>query len=172
MKKIDLTNKTILFCDLDGTLINTISGKTFPIGIWDMKLRFDVLDVIRALCPKYVFIVSNQGGIESGFVDANYFRAKSEYIIRAISEYCDCECYAMYCETNDKSDPYRKPNTGMLHSLLEKYIGDDFDHIKQKSLMIGDASGKEGQFSDSDKKTAENFGIDYMDVEDFVNVLL
>ena len=34
--------------------------------------------------------------------------------------------------------------------------------------MIGDASGKEGQFSDSDKKTAENFGIDYLDVEDFV----
>ena len=172
MKKIDLTNKTILFCDLDGTLINTISGKTFPIGIWDMKLRFDVLDVIRALHPKYVFIVSNQGGIESGFVDANYFRAKSEYITKAIREYCGCECYAMYCETNDKSDPYRKPNTGMLHSLLEKYVGDDFDHIKQKSLMIGDASGKEGQFSDSDKKTAENFGIDYMDVEDFINVLL
>ena len=35
--------------------------------------------------------------------------------------------------------------------------------------MIGDVSGKAGQFSDSDKKTAENFGIDYMDVEDFVN---
>ena len=34
--------------------------------------------------------------------------------------------------------------------------------------MIGDASGKEGQFSDSDKKTAENFGIDYLDVEDFI----
>ena len=34
--------------------------------------------------------------------------------------------------------------------------------------MIGDASGKEGQFSDSDKKTAENFGIDYLDMEDFV----
>ena len=37
--------------------------------------------------------------------------------------------------------------------------------------MIGDASGKEGQFSDSDKKTAENFGIDYVDVDDFVNVV-
>lgn len=60
------------------------------------------------------------------------------------------------------------PNTGMLHSLLEKYIGDDFDYIKQKSLMIGDASGKNGQFSDSDKKTAENFGIAYMNVNDFV----
>lgn len=30
--------------------------------------------------------------------------------------------------------------------------------------------GFEGQFSDSDKKTAENFGIDYMDVSEFVNV--
>lgn len=35
-------------------------------------------------------------------------------------------------------------------------------------MMIGDASGKEGQFSDSDKKTAENFGCEYMDVDDFV----
>ena len=34
--------------------------------------------------------------------------------------------------------------------------------------MIGDASGKEGQFFDSDKKTAENFGCEYMDVDDFV----
>lgn len=26
-----------------------------------------------------------------------------------------------------------------------------------------------GDFSDSDKKCAENFGIDYLDVEDFLN---
>ena len=57
----------------------------------------------------------------------------------------------------------------MLEDLLWKYVGADIDYIKPKCLMIGDASGKEGQFSDSDKKTAENFGIDYMDVEDFVN---
>ena len=35
--------------------------------------------------------------------------------------------------------------------------------------MIGDVNGKERQFSDSDKKTTENFGIDYMYVNDFVN---
>ena len=58
----------------------------------------------------------------------------------------------------------------MLENLLERYVGDDFDHIKKMSLMIGDASGKKGQFSDSDKKTAENFGIDYLDVEDFKNI--
>ena len=167
----EVKNKKILFADLDGTLIETISGETFPNGIWDMRLRFDVLDAIKKLHPSYILIASNQGGIESGFVNALNFRAKSEYITRAIREYCGIECYAMYCETNDKLDPYRKPNPGMLYSLLEKYIGDDFDYIKQKSLMIGDASGKECQFSDSDKKTAENFGIDYMDVDDFVELI-
>ena len=159
----------MVFCDLDGTLIDTISGETFPKGIWDMKIKFEVLDAIKKLNPEYILIVSNQGGIESGFVDDDNFRAKSGYVAGAIREYCDCKCYAMYCLTNDKSNPYRKPNTKMLEDLLERYVGDDFNHIKPKSLMIGDASGKEGQFSDSDKKTAENFGIDYMDVNDFVN---
>ena len=137
-----------------------------------MKVRFEVLDKIKEIKPKYLLIVSNQGGIESGFVNSHNFRAKSEYIARAIREYCDCECYAMYCTTNDKTDLYRKPNVRMLENLLESYVGDDFDYIKSVSLMIGDASGKEGQFSDSDKKTAENFGIDYMDVDDFVKTNL
>ena len=162
----------VIFCDLDGTLIETISGETFPKGIWDMRLKFDVLDSIKKLNPEYILIVSNQGGIESGFVNRHDFRRKSEYITRSIREYCGCECYAMYCETNDKSDPYRKPNTGMLYSLLENHVVDDIGYIKSMSLMIGDASGKEGQFSDSDKKTAENFCIDYMDVNDFVNTNL
>lgn len=172
MMNENLKNKKVIFCDLDGTLIETISGATFPKGIWDMKFRFDVLDAIKKLHPQYVFIVSNQGGIESGFIDENNFRKKFEYIRRAIKEYCKCECRAMYCKTNDKLDTYRKPNTGMLYSLFLLENVDDLDYFKSVSIMIGDASGKEGQFSDSDKKTAENFGIDYMDVNDFINVLL
>ena len=164
MKKYD-----VIFSDLDGTLIKTISGETFPKGIWDMQIRFEVLDKIKEVKPEYLLIVSNQGGIESGFISRSDFSTKLDYIWTSIREYCNCYCYAMYCATNDKSDPFRKPNVGMLNYLTELYVGDDFDYIKQKSLMIGDASGKEGQFSDNDKKTAENFGIDYMDVEDFVN---
>lgn len=163
-----MKNYKILFADLDGTLIKTKSGETFPKGIWDMEFRFDVLDAIKKLNPGFILIVSNQGGIESGFVDAHDFLVKSEYISRAIREYCGYKCYCIYCKSNNKKDPYRKPNTRMLEYITEKYVGDDFDFIKSRSLMIGDASGKEGQFSDTDKKTAENFGIDYLDVDDFV----
>lgn len=53
-----------------------------------------------------------------------------------------------------------------------EYMNNDEDEeekiVYDTILMIGDASGKEGQFSDSDKKTAENFGCEYMDVDDFV----
>ena len=159
----------ILFSDLDGTLIETISGETFPKGIWDMKLRFDVLDAIKKLNPQYIFIVSNQGGIDNGRVNRLHFSHKLDYICSAIKEYCDCHCDAMYCATNDKSNPNRKPNVGMLSSTIEPYFNNVHDCIKSASIMIGNESGKEGQFSDSDKKTAENFCIDYMDVDDFVN---
>lgn len=78
-----------------------------------MRFNFNILDKIKECNPKCLLIVTNQGGIEKGFVDE--------------------------------------------------------DITKDKMLMIGDASGKEGQFSDSDKKCAENFGIDYIDVVDFVS---
>ena len=62
MKKYD-----VIFSDLDGTLINTVSGETFPKGIWDMQIRFEVLDKIKEIKPKCLLIVTNQGGIEKGF---------------------------------------------------------------------------------------------------------
>ena len=73
---------------------------------------------------------------------------------------------AFSTETPSSNTRTRKLWYPLLEDLLEKYVGDN--SIKPKCLMIGDASGKEGQFSDTDKKTAENFGIDYMDVDDFV----
>lgn len=161
----------VLFADLDGTLIDTVSGNTFPKGIWDMTFRFKVLDAIKKLAPECVLIVTNQGGIEQGYVNKRHFEFKMEYIIRSIREYAEVFTEYSYCTSNDKNYSYRKPNTGMLNSLLHRVQTNWFraeNITKEDCLMIGDASGKEGQFSDSDKKTAENFGIDYIDVEDFI----
>ena len=73
---------------------------------------------------------------------------------------------AEVCTSNNKEDPMRKPNAGMVRHFFKNYYG----LRKWQCLMIGDASGKEGQFSDSDKKCAENAGIRYMDVADFVTM--
>ena len=169
MKK---TNYKILFADLDGTLITTASGKTFPEGIWDMRIRFDVLDAIKKLNPDFVFIISNQGGIELGYVKNMSFVSKCNYVKHIIEDYCgnNIRSAFSYCKSNDKNNPRRKPNTGMIEEFYHGYI-EGFDFNKKDALMIGDASGKEGQFSDSDKKTAENFGIDYLDVEDFIKAM-
>ena len=127
----------LLITDLDGTLIETVSGDTFPKGIWDMKIKLDVFEAIKNYAPDDILIISNQGGIE-------------------------------------KRNANRKPNTGMIKQYMDfvEYMNDDEDEeekiVYDTILMIGDASGKEGQFSDSDKKTAENFGCEYMDVDDFV----
>ena len=37
----------LLITDLDGTLIETLSGDTFPKGIWDMKLKLYVFEAIK-----------------------------------------------------------------------------------------------------------------------------
>lgn len=155
----------LIFCDLDDTLIQTISGETFPRGVYDMKIKFDVLDAIHEklqMESSVLGIVTNQGGIESGKVDRKAFANKMNYIISAIHEYLDCLVTASVCPTNQSSS-YRKPNVGMLNQISVQCCVDKADCI-----MIGDASGYEGQFSDSDKKTAENYKIDYIDVGDLL----
>lgn len=167
--------KRVLFADLDGTLIDTISERTFPLGIWDMKFRFNTLDAIKNYCFECLVIITNQGGIEKGIVnERNFVKGKMEYVRRSLEEYLGIPVEYQYCAINDKSSFYRKPNTGMLQSTNIKYFLKkcNIDAAKEDMLMIGDASGNPGQFSDTDRKTAENFGIDYMDVYDFTREFL
>lgn len=167
--KYDESRKRVLFSDLDGTLIDTISGNTFPKGIWDMQFKWDVIQAIKDYGFEILIIVSNQGGIEKGFVNERHFvKGKMNYIQFSLMEYLGIPVEYDYCKFNDKTNPFRKPNTGMLeHVCFKNLPKHDIIASKAEMLLIGDASGKAGQFSDSDKKTAENFGIDYLDVEYF-----
>ena len=163
-----------LFCDLDGTLIKTASGKTFAEDATDFRIRKDVLDKIKELHQEndleIIAIVTNQGGIPQ-YISERDFAAKLKAIETFIENITSTLVMSYYCASREPSDENRKPNVGMLVKAARDcttILGWEFD--KEKALMIGDASGKPGQFSDSDKKTAENFGIDYMDVEDFIKL--
>lgn len=102
-------HKKVLFADLDGTLIDTILGNTFPKGIWDMQFKFDVLTAIKNYGFEILIIVSNQGGIEQGFVDEIHFcKGKMNYIRFAIMEYLGIPVEYDYCKFNDKCNYFRK----------------------------------------------------------------
>lgn len=172
---MDITKKKVIFIDLDGTLIDTASGKTFPEGVWDMKLKMEVFAQLKKLHPQAVLIVSNQGGIEMGHVHPAMFRPKFIYVIASIQSFIGLNTLVagQFCLYNAKECPDRKPNPGMLENMLKEFCENTGLEIsKEECLMIGDASGLEGQFSDSDLKTAENFGCDYLDVTEFTNIEL
>ena len=157
-------NVKILFADLDGTIIETKSGETFPKDAEDWKFKDKILEAIAAYAPTHLHIVSNQGGVEKGYITATSLKKKMHRIAgRLINLLPNVSVSLDYCTSLDKNDKRRKPNTGMLERF---YNMPSYD--KKDALMIGDASGKEGDFSDSDKKCAENFGINYMDVNDFI----
>lgn len=163
----------VLFLDLDDTLIKTKTGKTFPQGIWDMELKMNVFNKIKEMEPEYICIVTNQGGIGT-FVKEDDFVKKLDYVEACLRVYCKHPklkiVQSIYCPTNDKDDPFRKPNAGMIKHFIESAKLYNDNCTKADMVMVGDASGKEGDFSNSDLKTALNAGIDYLDVEDFLRM--
>lgn len=87
----DFFNQKVLLCDLDGTLIETKSGKTFPVDENDWKFKEWIKEAIQEYNPRYIFIISNQGGIVGGFVDEIKFLAKLDTImdeIRTWGDFC------------------------------------------------------------------------------------
>lgn len=183
MNDVDIKNKRILLFDFDGTLVETASGNTFATDLTDMRIKMDVvnkaLDLMQENGVKVFAIVSNQGGVEAGFVSGADIEAKIEYVLRSVHDLAVKRGIrgVLYekrlCYSNDEQNPMRKPNTGMIDDILMKckdtvMRGMNFSQLKGCSLMVGDASGLPGQFSDSDKVCAEKAGVDYMDVIQFL----
>lgn len=178
----NLVDKKVIFVDLDDTIIKTNSGKTFPEHLFDFVIKKEVLDKIVEVFPraKYLFIVSNQNGVGT-YISKDEFSLKFNSILRIIQGYLRIkynETYKIPVEPTVDGDycidlniHRRKPNTGMLERFIDTYsiVSRGF-YTKENMIMIGDASDKEKNYSDSDKMCALNFGIDYLDVNDFLKV--
>jgi bifunctional polynucleotide phosphatase/kinase len=171
--------------DMDGTLIKTKSGKTFPTDendwvLWDPSVR-TVLQRLHAE-KKYLAIISNQSGIKENKVTRAAIQRKVDKIIATLGVPMD-----FICATED--DRFRKPRPGMWeflcfarnavkHRAGSVSGGSDSTTTTATTLYeggavpvlglstyVGDAAGrpKEGtrgkDFADSDYKLALNLAI-------------
>ena len=160
--------KKLLFIDRDGTLV--LEPEDYQVDSFQ-KLKFypqvfTYLSKIAKELDYELVTVTNQDGLGTASHPEENFWPIQNFIIETF-ENEDVKFEDIFIDKTFAKDnaPTRKPNTGMLEILLKDFG----EHSKSQMIMIGDASGKLGDFSDSDKKCAENFGIDYLDVEDFLN---
>lgn len=162
-----LSEKRIVFVDMDDTLVRTTSGQKFPLGVYDMTLRLDVFAKIKMIAPNAVFIVSNQGGIEAGFVNPTLFQQKFMYVIASLQEFIGLHTFVAgkFCPTQDAKFEGRKPNTAMLTSMLDEFeqiVGHEF--TKEDCVYIGDT------LIGTEEQTAKNFGCDFVPVENLITM--
>jgi bifunctional polynucleotide phosphatase/kinase len=139
--------------DLDSTIIKPLNGRTFPKNHSDwMFLYTDIPDKLRIISKtNNIIIFSNQLGLKTD-TRRDTFKLKIEMMYKSLDI-----PFKIFASTN--RNHYRKPCIGMWN-LLDSSMTDT-------SIYIGDAAGRPGDFSDSDKKFAENIGIPFFTPEEF-----
>jgi len=137
--------------DLDWTLIRPVKSR-FPTKPEDMALLPGRLHTLRYLQEQgwTLVIFTNQKSRNEKEVVLKMQRM--DYFLRLLSL-----PVVLLMATGE--DQYRKPNIGMW-SLLP------FTSVKE-AFYIGDAAGRPGDFSDSDKVFAANLGIPFQTPEEF-----
>ena len=156
--------------DLDGTLITTKSGNTFPKDIHDWKpLCPQVKSKLQKLSSQSrydILILSNQMGVSAGKVSVAELQGKLESVLA----HFEVPASIIFAT---KKDIYRKPAPGMWSHFNDNWSGgvalDTMD-----SFYCGDAAGRpenketgrKKDFSDSDLKFAHNISLTFYTPEE------
>lgn len=147
----------ILFCDIDGTLTETISGHAFKQHPQDVKV-IEGADKSLAYFHNNMWTcigITNQGGIAKGFKTLEATIQEMQFTMRLLPElisiyFCPDfegkECWRVLQldahETSDRETQligqFRKPDAGMLK--LVKLFVEDGGHEVTDMIMVGDRS--------------------------------
>lgn len=146
--------KKIAAYDMDGTLITTKSGRTFPLDSADWKIAFgNAKNTLKAKhSDNYKIVVfTNQAGLAKRIILAD-LRKKFEKIIEEFSVPMQ-----VFIATYD--NPFRKPMPMMWWALCD-HLNDNVRIDESNSYYVGDAAGRPENKSLKKKKdhsTADRF---------------
>jgi bifunctional polynucleotide phosphatase/kinase len=158
------TIKKIYMFDLDYTLIKTKSGKKFPTNKNDWIILYpNIKTKLDNLKDCLIGIVSNQKGLKSVEQKKDW-----EWKLNQISNKLRIDF--VFASLND--DQYRKPLPGSYEYIKEHYKSIDWKKLEmdKKIYYIGDAFGRENDFSDTDVKYALNNGFKFKTPEIFFKI--
>ena len=164
-----MSKQKALFLDLDGTIIETKSGKVFPINKYDWKFIEGVPEKIKEFSDNgfLIFIITNQGGVQfvnkkigKTYTTRRNIISKLEDIIEELNNKgCKVEDYRISWSIKETCRT-RKPHTGMYESIRLEYglINETI------SYMVGDLL--------SDEEFASNCNLNFIWAKDFINFKL
>ncbi|RPA97951.1 PNK3P-domain-containing protein [Choiromyces venosus 120613-1] len=152
--------------DLDSTLITTESGNVFAKTATDWKWwNLCVPDALRKLhdAGYLIVIFTNQAALKQPKKEsANLTKFKLK--VAAVLDSLDIPLTVYAATANDR---YRKPRVGMWEEMVDDYDLDAHGVDLDASYLIGDAAGRDGDHSDSDRHWAANVGIGFRTPEEF-----
>ncbi|CAN6611664.1 hypothetical protein TRVA0_004S04434 [Trichomonascus vanleenenianus] len=130
------------------------------------SLKPDHVDQIKNMLEvqegdEYLLVVfSNQGGIPPRDTSKRYQYIKER--VRQIATELEVPL-TFYAACKDPTYKFRKPSRAMWH-MLENDLNVEIDLAR--SFYVGDAAGRENDFSDSDKEFAAAIGIQFFTPEE------
>lgn len=151
--------------DLDGTIINTRSGRQFPVDSDDWILNEDVVAAIGSFLRESdthgIAIITNQAGLTST-AKKEAWHAKVICVVTSMQ--CAIGMDMPVCVMCSAGyDKYRKPCIGWYNKIRDECIG------LTCAFYCGDAAGRlEIDHSDTDYKFAINCGLPFYTPEQLV----
>jgi bifunctional polynucleotide phosphatase/kinase len=133
--------------DLDGTLIATKSGNSFPVDKNDWQWRFPVVpDKLRSLVADgySIIVITNQAGVVTGKLRIEDQLDKLDAILTELS-------IPVHVYMATAKDYWRKPNT----SIAEHFILDP-TRAPEQIFYVGDAAGRPDDHACTDRQFAYN----------------